>query len=196
MGPLDHALASETPKGLYPRLLGPSWCELPAQVRSLFLTGQDDALRARGAVVLRWGACIAARCIAWILRLPRPCDAVQLRLETTRHDVGERWARTFGTTPLVTQQQGLDGGELVESYGLAELVFQVRVVRQTLEFVLERAALTLGPLSLPMCGLRITARVKASGRGEGAHLHVATYAPLVGLLLEYEGDVEREEAQA
>jgi hypothetical protein len=105
---------------------------------------------------------------------------------------GETWDRRIGAGRWVTEQRAVRGGLLGERLGVLEL--RARPAARAGALVLEAAgaALRIGPLTLPLpraLAPRLSGRLWA---GEDGHLRlrVEAAAPLCGLLLEYEAQLD------
>jgi hypothetical protein len=120
-----------------------------------------------------------------VLRFPAKGEAVEVLLEVTPSAAGERWVRLFAGRPLVTWQSA-GGGLLMERAGPLRFGLAVEVVDGGLTFRTRRTWI----LGVPLPGWlapRVEADVVPSG--EGWNVAVRLTLPLVGRLLDYEGDV-------
>src|SRR6266508_673139 len=88
--------------GLYPRLLGPRWRELPDAVRRLHCDG--GTIHAIGSFRVRHGSGRLVRLLARLAGLPVECDVVAVRLVIKRSSTGERWHRLFAGRPMTSRQ--------------------------------------------------------------------------------------------
>jgi hypothetical protein len=179
-----------TRAGLYERLVGEGWDGLDEPVRRLHL-------RARGAglFAVRRGEGRVARVVARLMGLPRGGEAVPLVLSVEPHGGGERWRRNFDGKEFVTEQSEHAGALLRERTGPFELLFRLHVEGGALAYRQEGAALRVGSLRVKMPRLlapRVEARERAAGGGR-VRVSVCVTAPLVGLLIRYEGLVRTEE---
>jgi hypothetical protein len=170
---------------LYPSLLGPSWAELAAPVQRLHAGGAG----ARGRFRVRRGESLPARLIATLLRMPPAAEEVAISLKVERGEGTERWIRTFGSHPLATDQWRR-GDLLVEATGLMQCWFRLLAEGGSLVFQQVGSAIGLRRFALPLprwLAPRIEGRAEA--HPEGVLVSVRIYAPLVGLLVSYEGSV-------
>jgi hypothetical protein len=152
-------------------------------------------MRASAVFRVRHGQNPLARFAAWLGRLPSQAEAAPVRLAVERVTDGERWERTFPNTRLVSTQYDAGNGLLGENFGLMDIRFRLPVTDGTLVYVQQEAALTPGKLRLPMprsLAPQITARESAAADGKTPHIFVSVSLPLVGLLVEYEGDLNTE----
>ena len=182
--------------GLYERLVRERWDELHESVRCFHVCG-DAGARAEGAFAVRRGTGRAARLLARLLGLPRSGEAVPLRLSIEPLDGGgERWRRTFDGKDFITEQREHAGVLLAERAGPFETIFRLAAEGGALAYKSECTALRAGRLRLRL-PRRLAPRVEASERarrdGEGVLVSVRVTAPLVGLLIEYEGLVRTKE---
>lgn len=183
------------PSSLYPRLIGPTWHNLDEAVRRVHIEAMP--VRAAGSFRIQHGRSWLVRFLLWLLRLPPAAEAVDTRLTVTSHGNGEQWSRMFGDKAFVTTQWELASGLLGERVGIVELQFRLDVANGALIYRQTGVALHLGPfcVSLPRwISPRVAAREEAGGNPNQAHVMVEVLAPLVGLLILYEGDIERDEA--
>jgi hypothetical protein len=173
---------------LYATLLGSSWSSLAPLVQRIHAGGGV----ARGVFAVRRGTGVLARLLAAACGMPPATDSTPITLAVERTEAGERWRRTFGDRQLLTLQWA-SGDLLVESHGLVQCWFRLRVEAGALIFDQVRA--TLGfrrlALSLPRAlAPRIEGRAEPAG--ERVHVNVRIHAPVVGLLIAYEGAVTPE----
>lgn len=181
-------------RALYPRLLGDSWYELAGPVRRMHLDGAS--FRGGGSFRVRHGTGRWARFLAWLVRMPRATGAADVRLTITPLGCGERWERSFDGRSLVTTQRGNPDGGLVERVGPLELRFRLEVRDGALFYRPAGADLRFGPLQLPL-PRPVAPCVEAREEPDGllrTRVRVIVTAPFAGLLVSYEGCVERWEA--
>jgi len=176
---------------LYTELLGPAWAALSGPVAALHATSAG----ARGAFRVRRGGGLLARLLGALLRMPAACERVAIELRVERGGGVERWVRRFGEQPLHTEQWG-EGGMLVEGMGPFQCRFRLRVEGGSLLF--EQGGATVGfrwgSVPLPrFLWPRVEGR--ADGDGEQVAVDVRIFAPVVGLLVAYDGRVTPEAAR-
>ncbi|MGB8508988.1 MAG: DUF4166 domain-containing protein [Pyrinomonadaceae bacterium] len=184
---------------LYRRVLGDAWLKLAGPVRIFHTTGAT--LRGAGTFNVRRGESMLARALAGLLRLPASGEGRATRLVVTSLPEGEHWHRTFDGHSFVTeqhehreqQQQHL----LAEHVGMMEILYRLDVKDGSLFYQQTRAALRIGHrrVALPR---RFAPRINACERPVVAdrprvHVSVRVDAPLAGLLVAYEGEIELEE---
>ena len=182
--------------GLYERLVREAWGGLDESVRRFHVCG-DSGARAVGTFTVRRGTSRAARLLARLLRLPQSGEAVPLLLSVTPREGGERWHRSFAGVDFITEQREHEGGLLLaERAGPFETLFRLAADGGALAYRSEGVAVRAGHLRLQL-PRRLAPRVEASERacvdGAGVRVSVRVTAPLVGLLIEYEGLVRTEE---
>ena len=125
------------------------------------------------------------RMLLFVLRFPIKGEAVEVRLEVSPSDAGERWVRAFPGRPLVTRQTA-EGGLLMERGGPLCFGLAVEVVDGGLTFRTRRTWM----LGVPLPGWfapRVDVDVVPSA--EAWNVAVRLTLPLVGRLLDYEGEV-------
>lgn len=188
-----HPTASRV--ALYQRLVGgDAWANLAAPVQQFHQF--TDSFHGVGLFRVRHGAGLIARLLAWLARLPAPGERVPVRLVvTSRHD-GEHWHREFAGKSFVTEQSAHDGHILAERIGPTEIRYSLEVMDHALLYRQQSAALRLGSLRVPLprwLSPRIAAREWVMPGEMRTRVSVKVTLPLVGLLVHYEGYVEREE---
>ena len=174
---------------LYERLLGEDWARLDEPVRRLHEFGTGPC--GEGLFAVRGGN-LFARALARLFGLPAPGEAVRVCLSVTREEGGEaeRWHRTFGRRVFDTLQREGANGLLAESAVPFELLFELGVDGGALVYKPAGAALRVGPLRVPLpraLAPRVEARESAADDRRGVVVYVKSSAPLVGLMLSYEG---------
>jgi hypothetical protein len=127
------------------------------------------------------------------MSLPPDDAAARMRLSVEPHEGGERWRRDFGGGEFVTEQGVNSAGLLAERAGPFELLFRLRAEGGALLYRQEGAALGVRNLRVKLPRL-LAPRVEARERAEeeGVRVSVCVTAPLVGLLIRYEGLVRTE----
>ena len=179
--------------GLYPRLLGTSWCELDPAVRDAHA---DAAVaRAVGSFRIRHGTGRLGRLLLRAARVPPPADAADVQLLVRRRGSVEWWHRRFGGAPLVTVQREGANGLLIERLGPVELRFRLVAVGGTLVYRQVGLAVRVGPFGLRLprwISPQVTAREGPAGGPGQTHLAVEVAAPTGGLLFSYEGSIRWE----
>jgi hypothetical protein len=165
-------------------------------VRGFHLCG-DACARAEGTFAVRRGTGRAARLLARLLGLPPSGEAVPLRLSVEPLEGGgERWRRTFDGKDFITEQREHASVLLAERAGPFETIFRLAAEGGALAYRSESTALRVGRLRLKLPqGLapRVEAWERARHEGGGVLVSVRVTAPLVGLLIEYEGLVMTKE---
>jgi hypothetical protein len=175
-------------------LLGDAWLTVPDAIRR----AHQPTLRAHGLLTIQHGPSVAARAVAWLLRLPAAGANVKTTLSVISHDVGEEWLRDFGGRTLRTEQYALPTDTLGERFGILEFQFALSADRDALTYRQRatRLALRTWRWSLPaIVAPCIAARERAIG-GRSLDLSVHVTLPLVGELLSYAGVVHIDEGGA
>lgn len=177
--------------GLYERLVGEAWGGLDEPVRRFHAHA-----RSSGTFVVRRGGGRLARLVARLMGLPEAGEAVPLRLTVTPHGGGERWHRAFADKNFVTDQRAHAGSLLAERTGPFELLFSLTVEGGALVYSQEDAFLRVRSLRVRL-PRRVAPRVAAWERADnrGVRVSVRVTAPLVGPLIEYEGQVMWEQEE-
>jgi Domain of unknown function (DUF4166) len=134
------------------------------------------------------------------MRLPAAGETIETMLLVTPLEDGERWQRAFAGNAFITEQRAARGQLLAERFGLFEVLFHLNVEKGALLYHQAGVALRLGNLRVPLprwLAPQIVASESAQEAQESSvHVSVRVNAPLVGLLIEYMGDIEMEGATA
>jgi hypothetical protein len=171
---------------LYRRILGPTFDTLPRSLQQFH--DVETEWRGRASFRVTRGRGWLRNAAANLGGLPAAGEAVPLTLRVVREGDGERWVRDFGGHRMESFQRAWKG-LLVESLGGVTLGFRL---------VAELPALRLVPARVWVLGvpwpLALGPRVSASevGRDDGCAVEVRAAAPLLGLLVQYEGLVVAE----
>jgi hypothetical protein len=188
MGTSEAGVGGGAGPGFYARLVGPAWAEVHEVVRRFH--GHEAVWVGTGTFRVVHGENWIARLLARVLGLPAPSESCPVRLEVTRTGVGERWARTFGETRLVSTQAAGAEGLLLERFGAFEVRLRVEVQGGGLRYHQEASGLRCGRLFLRLprwASPRIVASedpVDESGR---VSVSVTVSAPWIGRVIRYEG---------
>jgi hypothetical protein len=169
---------------LYRRVLGPRFDALPDVLRRFH--DAPDGNRARGTFWVKRGQGWVRNALASILGMPGPGEDLLVTLEVAVEGQRERWTRHFPDRRLVSVQWA-DDGLLIERFGAVSLSSRLDLVASLLryEFVEARIA-----------GIRLPSWLTPQVEGtvlavEGSwHVVVRVTAPIVGLIVHYEGMVE------
>ena len=194
--PVPTGNQRDAPRALYARLLGSSWLQLADAVRLAHATA--PAVRARGRFRITHGRSHAARFLAWVLRLPRACDAAETRLLVTSGANGERWLRTFDGRELHTRQYQAGNGALAERIGILEFRFRLEASEGSLLYRQLDAAFLCGPIRLRLPAAlapTVDAREDPAGARQTA-VHVLVALPGLGPVLTYDGTIDIEDNDA
>ncbi len=171
---------------LYRRLLGSVFDTLPARLRDFH--DVETTWSGRATFKITRGRGVLRNVIASLGGLPQAGEAVPLRLTIRAEGEGERWVREFGSKRLESVQRAWDG-LLVETFGAVTLGFRL---------VAEPPALRLEPARLWVGGIPWFHRLAPYGDGvevgepDGCAVVATAYAPLLGMIVRYEGLVRPE----
>lgn len=192
-----EAVRSSTAGELYRRIIGDDWRNLDAPVQRLHSGGM--VTRGTGSFAVRHGTRRLARLMARLLRMPAVGENVSVGLVVTAHPEGERWHRTFAGKPFITEQRDDDGKFLVERNKGVDVWFRLAVIDGALLYQQTRAILNIGPWRLPLprrLSTYIVASERAAADKSSVQVSVRVTMPLIGLLIEYEGNIRMEEEGA
>ena len=182
-----------TESSLYPRLIGPCWLHLADSVRKFLYTAEES--RWLGGVRIWQSGSPMVGLLARLLGLPKPGESVPAELLIVPERGGEIWRRKLGDRTLTTMQRGGLGGMLMEHYGPFEFAFALHAKNGTLHFEQVGVRIHLGRFR-PVVPGWLSPRVSAVCGDAGADRTFACVqisAPLIGVLLAYEGEFARGE---
>jgi hypothetical protein len=192
-----ETVRSSTVGALYQRIIGDDWRNLDAAVQRLHSGGMIT--RGTGSFTVMHGTRRLARLIAKLLRMPAVGENVSVSLVVTAHPGGERWHRTFAGKPFITEQRDDAGKFLVERNKGVDVWFCLAVMDGALLYQQTKAALNIGPWRLPLpkrLSTYIVASERAAADKSSVQVSVRVTAPLIGLLIEYKGNIKMEEEGA
>jgi hypothetical protein len=179
---------------LYRRILGDAWAGLDQSVRELHPGA--EAWRGVGRFTVRHGTGRLARMLARLLKLPPAGEDIPVRLTITRTEGRESWQREFAGQRFVTGQREDKTGLLVEDFGLTDVWYRLEVSDGALVYQQVKSALRVGSWHIRIPGPlfpRIAARESPLAGQRGTHVRVLVTLSLIGLLVSYEGHIEKEE---
>ncbi len=166
---------------VYRRLLGPAFDSVPPALQNFHDVETEWSGHARFRITRGRGR--LRNLIAALGGLPPSGEDVPVRLRIVAEGPRERWYREFGGHKLESVQWAQDG-LLMESFGAFRLGFRVTVEPPALRLRAVRAWV-LGvpwPLALAPSG-----DGEEVGRPDGCAIVARGHAPLLGLLVQYEG---------
>lgn len=167
---------------LYQRALGTEFDRLPLSLRQFHTRSEGHA---QGSLSVRRGSGRLRNFLADCLRLPCAGERLPIRLQVKPWGEGERWVRHFGELRLETRQW-LWQRLLVEAAGPLQFGFRLRADADALRFDFLRAWLWGIPLPR-LLSPRVAAI--ATGTEQGWTICVRVDFPLLGTLVEYQGEV-------
>jgi hypothetical protein len=177
---------------LYPRAFGAQWASLSAPLRRFFESTRPFS----GAFEVRSGGWLG-RMLRAILRMPAPGPRVPVRLLVEPTAGGEVWRRRFRDRRLDSAQRA-DGELVVDRFGATEVAFALEAGERGTGMSMRQVStsLRLGRLRIPLPRVlapRVTGAMHDLAPGDGrVHVTVRVVAPLVGLIISYEGTVAEE----
>ena len=192
-----ETVRSSTVGALYQLIIGDDWRNLDTAVQRLHSGGR--VTRGTGSFTVTHGKRRLARLMAKILRMPAVGENINVSLVVTAHPGGERWHRTFAGKPFITEQRDDDCKFLVERNKGVDVWFRLAVIDGALLYQQTKAALNIGPWRLPLSrrlSSYIVATERAAADKSSVQVSVHVTAPLIGLLIEYEGNIKMEEEGA
>ena len=169
---------------LYPLLLGARCEELAPLLREV----HQSAHLLRGSVTVTRGATWAARLLAEMARLPRPCAnapcVVRFEQRSDWPAGTERWVREIAGRHFVSRLMPVGHVAFDESFGWYRFRFTLELDNGAVRFVL-RGFSVLG-VPVPRC-LHPRVSTRESQQGEEYLFKVEAGLPGVGLLVAYHG---------
>jgi hypothetical protein len=174
--------------GLYASVASGPLDALAPAVLSLHFGNGDT--HARGIFAVRHGSNPVARALARLFRFPAESRATPVDLVIQRQGADEVWIRSFAGHPLRSLQRRVRVGVLGERFGPCEFRFLVSASDGVLRLTTAGFAIRFGLVAIPLA--RRVAPC-ASGRvrsgDDGLCVSVILSAPVIGLLLAYEGHI-------
>jgi hypothetical protein len=134
--------------------------------------------------------------LARLLKLPAVGEDIPVRLTITNTRGREIWHREFAGQRFITGQREYGAGLLIEDFGPTEVWYRLEVSDGALVYHQVKSALRVGSWRIPIPGPifpRIAARESAPAGNRGTHVRVIVTLSLIGLLVSYEGHIEKEE---
>jgi Domain of unknown function (DUF4166) len=181
-------IATET-RPLYARILGSAWDDLPAEIREMH--DVEGMAVAEGRAMVERGRSPLARLAALLIGFPREAAGTRVKVRFVEADGVETWIRTFGTQTFSSRQfagRGRSDRLICERFGPLTFAFALVARNRRLELVLRRWSAFGIPLPL-----WLSPRSSAFETSEGGlfRFHVKIWHPLTGLIVRYEGWLER-----
>ena len=168
--------------GLYRRILGSAYDELPGAVQTLHVAGA-----AEGEARVERGAGVLAKGVGRIVGFPSATPSIALRVIFDRGGGREVWTRRFGAESFRSDQfagVGRSDGLLVESFG--PLAFAMALVIDGAKLSMKLRRWTAFGVPMPMW---MAPGIVASERARDGvfHFEVEIGHPLIGLIVAYRG---------
>lgn len=167
----------------YEQVMGEDdWQRLAPVIRAIHSPGE-----VRGTLRIRRGTGTLARLLAWLLRLPPPGEAVEVRLLIRSEGDRMQWTRFFGAKRVRTSQQ-TGRGLVRESYGPFVIAFRPTRNGTGVDHVQTWAAFGAARWHVRLPAL-LSPCVSGSTREEAgaAYLEVEVKSPIVGRVIAYDG---------
>jgi hypothetical protein len=166
---------------LYERILGEKFLELSPLVQEMHRYEKQNILK--GKVNIKRGSTFLAKCMNFLMRLPKDQTEAFLMLELTKHGEQEKWRRTFGIDTFSSIQYKKDE-LMVEKMGLVKMYFRVFEKEKALCTVLEKS--TFLGLTIPkMFTVNIVSKVKEVNEEILFAVKVSTHTGT--LVIDYDG---------
>ena len=181
--PSSQSGTMTTAKSLYQRVLREKMSLLPEPMRAFHASVTGG--RCEGTLRVRRGSNFIAHLAATLGGLPQESDATTVQLQVIPDANKERWVRKFGESTL-SSIQWEENGLLIEQFPMMRFGLELVPEGTTLVHKLRRC--WLGPLPLPLA-LAPRIATTATGIENGWRLSVRVSLPVIGRLIEYEGDI-------
>ncbi len=173
---------SEPLDPIFPRILGPAFAMLPAEIRDTHLTAGVSRWQGRASVTR--GTSLWSRLLATLFRFPPASEDTDVEVIKTAADTGETWTRRFGTRTFRSHLTPTPQG-LTERFGPFTFLLGLTVKDGALHYPV--TAGRLGPIRLPDWLLpgSVTQEFVAEDR---FHFDVCLLAPITkALMVHYRG---------
>ena len=131
------------------------------------------------------GAGFVTGMIARLGGLPPSAEKAAVNLTVLVEGDRERWVRSFGSHELRTVQWERDG-LLIEQFPMLRLGIELELRGDTIHHIVRRC--WVGAIPMPLA-LAPQIETTAQGTPLGWRLHVRVALPLLGRLIEYEGEL-------
>jgi hypothetical protein len=181
---------------LYQAILGPKWVQLAPSVQRAHRAGLE--VKSVGTFNVTHARGWLARWLASLIGLPPASRGIPTRLHVRRHEQFEQWDRTFGKFAFQTTQHRR-GHILVERFGRLEFHFRLDVRGGGICYHQCGAAARIGsswtPLPAWVCP-RIAADEMPGETADQTRVHVTIRIPIIGALMDYQGQMRSQEAPA
>ncbi|WP_166943963.1 SDR family oxidoreductase [Sphingopyxis panaciterrae] len=173
---------------LYRLLLDSAFDSLPRRVQDLH--GSGASRRWHGAAEVRRGRGLLARAAARVFGFPKAAARVPVTVDFAPEGGGERWTRTFGEMSFSSLQSpgtGRNAQLLVERFGPLAFAMALVVEGGRLHLVPRRWS----AFGIPMPRFLLPDGTSFESEQDGKfHFAVEISAPLIGLVVAYEGMLE------
>jgi len=181
----DLDIIQYTNEPLYVRYLKERYVHLPQAVQDLH--NFDEEAIYTGECDVERGTNPFCKFVAWMLSLPPHGHAHKLKVHFKKEGGAEHWTRYFGNKTFYSKQWDKDG-TLYEQVNVTTLAFDIDVSKEKLSLKLKQVY-TLG---IPI-GWLFKPKVVAEESEEAGifRVNVEVYLPLFGLLVKYNGWLEK-----
>lgn len=179
---------------LYQALLGEAWVSVAPAIQ--IAHPPEMPVERAGRFDITHGCGLLARFLARWSKLPAAGNAVPTQLRVERTGNCEIWHRRFGSFPLDSTQYVQGPGILAERFGRIEFRFKVEARDGGIYFHQTRAFIRIGRCKLPLpagLGPRVDAQEMPGDSPYQTRVRVTVRLPVVGLLIDYQGQMEPQE---
>ena len=184
-------------KSLHEVLLDGAWSNLAPAIQRAH--PRELPIERSGRFDISHGRGFLARFLARWSKIPPAGRALPTRLRVERKGSSEVWRRNFGSFPLESTQQVSRAGTLVERFGGIEFCFKVQARDSGIHFRQTRAAICVGRCRVPLpawLGPRVEAQEMPGNSEYQTCVRVTVRLPIVGLLIDYHGQIAQPEIVA
>ncbi|MEI7669694.1 MAG: DUF4166 domain-containing protein [Pseudomonadota bacterium] len=172
-------------KSLYKRILGEQYEILPFAVRQLHDYETEATYKGRASV--KRGKNIFSNLLANLLSLPKTNENAEVIVHFESKNEKELWNRSFNGEKFNSLQWQV-GDLLYERLNFTTLIFKIVATNQMLDLQLQQVYV-FGIHQMRFICPKVIARETETDNK--FHFFIQTTLPLLGLLVEYEGSLER-----
>jgi hypothetical protein len=169
---------------LYEELLGERFSALSPKVQAMHSYKKQNVLK--GKVNIKGGSTFFAKCMNFLMQLPKEQEEALLMLELRQNGKQETWKRTFGSSSFSSIQYK-ESDVMVEKIGLVKMYFRVFEKEKALCTVLEKS--TFLYLDIPQ-RLRVIITSKAEEVNGEVHFFVEVRSFKKVLIIQYDGRIK------
>lgn len=176
-------------RDVYPTVIGPAYSRLPAPIQGMHRTGARAEFSGRATITR--GRNPLSHIVGGVFRFPKAKADAPIKVTFTREGERELWTRNFGGHIMTSTQEagtGKDAHMVIERFGPVAIIMAA-VIKEDRLYIVPRRWRIFGA-SMPRWLLPHGDIFESVQEGR-FHFHVEIKAPLLGLLVKYQGWLER-----